>query len=74
MQSVDKKGEAEISYSTLIVDSLTRQPVDGIEMNAVFKKRRSTMREPKSLASNVRNNASNEGTCGMGDGHVPFVM
>jgi hypothetical protein len=28
--------EAEISYSTLIVDYLTRQPVDGIEMKAVF--------------------------------------
>jgi hypothetical protein len=40
MQSVDKRGdlyaEAEISYSTLIVDSLTRQPVDGIEMKVVF--------------------------------------
>jgi len=32
------------------------------------------MREPKSSASNVKNNTSNEGTCGLGDGHAPFIV
>lgn len=30
--------KAEISYSKSTVDSLTWQPVDGIEMKAVYKK------------------------------------
>jgi len=43
LQSVDRRRDccytkAEISYSTSTIDSLTRQPVDGIEMKAVFKK------------------------------------
>jgi len=31
------------------------------------------MRERKSSTSNVKNNPSNEGTYGLGDGHVSFV-
>jgi hypothetical protein len=32
------------------------------------------MREVKSSASNVKNNPSNEGAYGLGDGRVPFMM
>jgi len=43
LQSVDRRNdccdaEAEISYSTSTIDSLTRQPIDDIEMKAIFKK------------------------------------
>lgn len=79
MKSVGRRRDccydkAEISYSTSTVDSLTRQTVDGIEMKAVFKKGRSSMKEPKSSACYVKNNASTEGTYGLGDDHVPFML
>jgi hypothetical protein len=44
-------------------------------MKAVKKsKKKNGDEEPKSSASNVKNNVSSEGTYGMGDGHVPFMM